>query len=176
MYSHLFAASCFCVSVKIHAPNKTCPNQLKKPVHVPPLFFSFPRGRNRGRTRATPPLSGAIRRHCVVTAAPGCGSHATTGRWRHCTAIACPDMYRCLLYLHHRSDGTLFVYSYTICVGDHMCSTVWCSFFRLASNQNGNPPSSVRVSRDSTAIAYDVAPQAVTFAGHLARVPPPPPR
>ena len=53
-----------------------------------------------------------------------------------------------------------------------MCSTVWCSFFQLAYNQNGKaiPPSSVRVSCDSTAIAYDVTAQAETFAKHLAFV------
>ena len=52
-----------------------------------------------------------------------------------------------------------------------MCNAVQCSFCRLASNKKGKvtPPSSVRVSRDSTAIANDGTLQAETFAGLPAR-------
>ena len=109
-------------------------------VHVPPLLFvSSPRDLNQGRTKVTPHFRGPTHRHCVVTAAL-VAIHirrlvaAVTqqpSRARTCIGAYCI----CI----KRSDGTIMytLYTYTTCLGDHMCSTVWCSFFRRCPTITG---------------------------------------
>ena len=132
LYLQLFVASCFRASVNIHAPNRTCPNQLKRPMDMSLLlycFFSKRKGsrQNEGDSTLERPHLPSLR----GDGCPGFDSYATTGYCRHCTAIACPSMYRYLLYLHHRSGGTnmyittSFALGITCVVQCSVCSFDW---------------------------------------------------
>ena len=106
LYLQLFVASCFRASVNIHAPNKTCPNQLKRPMDMSLLLCSFSRRKGSRQNKGVSTLERPYLPSLGDDGCPGCDSYATTGYCRPCTAVACPSMYRYPLYLHHRSDGT----------------------------------------------------------------------
>lgn len=126
LYLHLFVASYFCVSVSVHAPRpKMGPNQLKRNMYMRlVLFVIFPRAQNKTKTRQNAGDSTHERPHPPSLRGDGCPGydiHDIIGRWRHGTAIACPDIYRYLLFLHHRSDGTI-MYTTTLSASGIMCA------------------------------------------------------